>query len=64
LIFWQGNPFQANGELVPSTWDAKTRNGLDVSRSGRCKGARRHAGRAASQAVSGFVDDDIGRRIE
>src|SRR5438552_8853994 len=30
LIFWQGNPFQANGELVLSTWDAKTKTGLDV----------------------------------
>lgn len=30
LIFWQGNPFQVNGELVPSTWDARAKTGLDV----------------------------------
>ena len=30
LIFWQGNPFRANGELVPSTWDAGAKTGLDV----------------------------------
>jgi hypothetical protein len=31
LIFWQGNPFQANGELVSSSWDAGARTGLDVA---------------------------------
>jgi hypothetical protein len=30
LLFWQANPFQDNGELVPSTWGAKIKTGLDV----------------------------------
>ena len=53
LIFWQGNPFQANGELVPSTWDARSKTGLDVGDDPNAQFSLRASGQSSTVQIRG-----------
>ena len=53
LIFWQGNPLQANGELVPSTWDAKSKTGLDVHNDRNAQFSLKSSGPSSTVQIKG-----------
>lgn len=53
LIFWQGNPFAANGELVPSTWDAGAKTGLDVGAVPKAQYSLQATGPSSTVQISG-----------
>jgi hypothetical protein len=53
LIFWQGNPFQANGELVPSTWDARSKTGFDVGHARDAQYSLKSSGVSSTVQVRG-----------
>lgn len=55
LIFWQGNPFQANGELVPSTWDAASKTGLDVGDDRDAQYSLRPSGPSSTVQIRGHA---------
>lgn len=53
LIFWQGNPFQADGELVPSNWNAELKTGLDIGEDRNAQYSLKSSGPSSTVQIKG-----------